>query len=103
MFSSKLVGIPNQVCNSSSQPTVSIVIGCGATPAKTLFRLRLQKSISGVVPQPLVRVGAMVSTFQYISKGRGHAQKSRTKYFNYLKTDAFLFFFFVFLIFGLKA
>ena len=33
-----------------------VVIGCGLTPVKILFRLRLQKFIPCVWPQPLVRV-----------------------------------------------
>ena len=52
-------------------PCALVVIGRGPTPVKILFRLRLQKFVPGVVPQPLVRVEGMLSTPQYISKGRG--------------------------------
>jgi hypothetical protein len=45
-----------------------VVIGRGPTPVKILFRLRLQKFVPGVVPQPLVRVEYRVLTFQYIFK-----------------------------------
>jgi hypothetical protein len=40
----------------SYQTLGSVVIGCGLTPVKILFRLRLQNIIPGVIPQPLVRV-----------------------------------------------
>ena len=37
-----------------------VVIGRGPTPVKIFMRLRLQKFVPGVVPQPLVRVMTMV-------------------------------------------
>jgi hypothetical protein len=46
-----------------------VVIGCGLTPVKILFRLRLQKFVPGVVPQPLARVEAMVSMSARCCKG----------------------------------
>ena len=35
---------------------VGVVIGRGPTPVNIFMRLRLQKFVPGVVPQPLVRV-----------------------------------------------
>ena len=49
----------------------SVVIGCGLTAVKIFIRLRLQKFVSPISPQPLVRVEGMLSTPEYISKGRG--------------------------------
>ncbi len=49
--------IPPLACHSPLRP---VVLGRGPTPVKILFRLRLQKFVPGVVPEPLVRVGAMV-------------------------------------------
>ena len=49
----------------SASTLVVVVIGCGLTPVKILFRLRLQKFIPGVIPQPLVRVEARDSTTKH--------------------------------------
>ncbi len=49
-----------------------VVIGCGPMAVKIYMRLWLQKFVSPVSPQPLVRVQGMVYIVLCMSKGAGH-------------------------------